>query len=140
MEIKRRCKSVVVLLISLLFLSTAFAQKPTKGAFVLPQSMIGSFNPKTFELELTREGKDSVLAMDFTRYSFLQLPDAPDLYLLIKEKMESPLPELFIYKSGKSILSNGGTIRFEFRHLKSSDPQVLKFRKRMQVLVARNKN
>lgn len=32
------------------------------------------------------------------------------------------------------------TIRFEFRHLKSSDPQVLKFRKRMQVLVARNKN
>lgn len=128
-----------ILFLSFVFSSETFAQKPTRGAFVLPQSMIGSFNPKTFELELTPEGKDSVLAMDFTRYSFLQLPDAPDLYLLIKEKMESPLPELFIYKSGKSILSNNGTIRFEFRHLKSSDPQVLKFRKRMQVLVARSK-
>lgn len=128
-----------ILLLSLVFSSKTFAQKTTRGAFVLPRPMIQSFNPKTFELELTPEGKDSVLAMDFTRYSFLQLPDAPDLYLLIKEKMESPLPELFIYKSGKSILSNSGTIRFEFRHLKSSDPQVVKFRKRMQVLVAGNK-
>ncbi len=53
--------------------------------------------------------------------------------------MEIPLPELFIYKSGKSILSNNGTIRFEFRRLKSAGPQVVKFRKRMAALVARNK-
>lgn len=139
MEIKGRSKVIGILLISLLLFSPALAQKQTKGAFVLPHSMIQSFNAKTFELTLTPEGRDSVASMDFTRYSFLQLPDAPDLYLLIKEKMESPLPELFIYKSGKSILSNNGTIRFEFRHLKSADPQVVKFRKRMAALIARNK-
>jgi len=128
-----------IVLLSLVLSSETFAQKQTKGAFIVPAAMIQSFNAKTFELTLTPEGRDSVASMDFTRYSFLQLPDAADLYLLIKEKMESPLPELFIYKSGKSILSNNGTIRFEFRHLKSADPQVVKFRKRMAALVARNK-
>jgi hypothetical protein len=132
-------KRVCVLLVSLFFVSAALAQKQTKGAFILPASMIQSFNAKTFELELTPAGKDSVESMDFTRYSFLQLPDAPDLYLLIKEKMESPLPELFIYKSGKSLLSKNGTIRFEMRHLKQGDPQVIRFKKRMQAIIASNK-
>jgi len=72
MEIKGRSKVIGILLISLLLFSPALAQKQTKGAFVLPHSMIQSFNAKPFEFTLTPEGRDSVASMDFTRYSFLQ--------------------------------------------------------------------